>query len=80
MTKITRGVYINCEAKIKARIDRHAEALNLPRGVYCDQAVQAQMDLEDAFGGPLTSQFRVVLLKNVKAMVAKMNEAFDHEF
>jgi hypothetical protein len=33
------------------------------------------MDLEDAFGGPLTEQFRAMILRNVGGMADKMEKA-----
>ena len=69
-----------CEALPQARIVgvdlaahmlRHAEASNLSASKYAGVAVDFLLDLEEAFGGPLTEQFRRMLVGSAnKAQVA----------
>ena len=47
---------------------------NLSAGKYGEVGMKFYMDLEDAFGGPMTQQFRDMLLRNVGGMAAKLEK------
>jgi hypothetical protein len=42
---------------------------------YTAVALEFYMSLEDAFGGPMTEQFRSMILRNVGGMAAKLEKA-----
>ena len=66
-----RSVHANLTAGNHARLLRHAEACNLSASKYAGVAVDFLLDLEEAFGGPLTEQFRRMLVGSAnKAQVA----------
>jgi len=64
-------VHANLSSGNHARLLRHAEAANLSASKYAGVAVDFLLDLEEAFGGPLTEQFRRMLINSSnKAQVA----------
>jgi hypothetical protein len=66
-----RSVHANLSSGNHARLLRHAEAANLSASKYAGVAVDFLLDLEEAFGGPLTEQFRRMLINSSnKAQVA----------
>ena len=66
-----RSVHANLSSGNHARLMRHAEAANLSASKYAGVAVDFLLDLEEAFGGPLTEQFRRLLVNSVsKAQIA----------
>ena len=66
-----RSVHANLSSGNHARLLRHAEAANLSASKYAGVAVDFLLDLEEAFGGPLTEQFRRLLVGSAsKAQVA----------
>jgi hypothetical protein len=69
-----RGLFVNMNKADHARMQRRAAAANLSAAKYGDVAIRFYMDLEDAFGGPMTEQFRTMLLRNVGNMAAKLEK------
>lgn len=69
-----KGSYINLPLSDHARLQRRAAAANLSVGKYGEVGMKFFMDLEDAFGGPMTEQFRGMILRNVGAMAAKLEK------
>jgi hypothetical protein len=66
-----RSVHANLTSGNHARLVRHAEASNLSASKYAGVAVDFLLDLEQAFGGPLTEQFRRMMVGSAnKAQVA----------
>jgi hypothetical protein len=59
-----RSVHANLSSGNHARLLRHAEAANLSASKYAGVAVDFLLDLEEAFGGPLTEQFRRMLINS----------------
>jgi len=59
-----RSVHANLTSGNHARLVRHAEASNLSASKYAGVAVDFLLDLEEAFGGPLTEQFRRMLVQS----------------
>jgi hypothetical protein len=57
-----------------ARMTRRAAAANLSAGKYGEVAMRFYMDIEDAFGGPMTDQFRAMILRQVGGMAAKLEK------
>ena len=51
-----------------------APAAHLTSAKYTGVALEFYMDLEDSFGGPLTEQFRSMILRNVGAVAAKVEK------
>lgn len=70
-----QGVYANISDKTHARLQRRAPAAHLTAAKYTGVALEFYMDLEDAFGGPMTDQFRQMILRNVGGMAAKLEKA-----
>ena len=70
-----KSYYINTTPSEHARAMRRAAAANLSVGKYGDVAVRFYMDIEDAFGGPMTDQFRAMILRQVGGMAAKLEKA-----
>ena len=74
--KTTRkGTFANLTDRTHARLQRRASAADLKPARYVAIATEFLLDLEDAFGGPLTQQFRAMLLRNVSVMAAQMEKA-----
>lgn len=69
-----KGFYVNMGLGEHARLTRRAAAANLSAGKYGEVGMKFYMDLEDAFGGPMTTQFRDMLLRNVGGMAAKLEK------
>jgi hypothetical protein len=70
LTGDRRSVHANLTAGNHARLLRHAEASNLSASKYAGVAVDFLLDLEQAFGGPLTEQFRRMMVQSAgKAQV-----------
>ncbi len=59
-----RSVHANLTSGNHARLLRHAEASNLSASKYAGVAVDFLLDLEQAFGGPLTEQFRRMMVQS----------------
>jgi hypothetical protein len=53
---------------------RHAEAANLSASKYAGVAVDFLLDLEEAFGGPLTEQFRRLLVNSASKAQAALKK------
>lgn len=70
-----KSVYANISDKTHARLQRKAPAAHLSSAKYTNVALDFYMDLEDAFGGPMTDQFRDMILRNVSGMAAKLEKA-----
>lgn len=70
-----RSVFANLTSTTHARLQRHAPAAHLSSAKYTGIALEFYMDLEDSFGGPLTAQFRSMILRNVGGMAAKLEKA-----
>lgn len=69
-----KGYYINLPTTEHARLTRHSAAASLSAGKYGEVGMKFFMDLEEAFGGPMTDQFRNMLLRNVGGMAAKLEQ------
>jgi hypothetical protein len=66
-----RSVHANLTSGNHARLLRRAEAANLSASKYAGVATVFLLDLEEAFGGPLTEQFRRLLVNSArKAQIA----------
>lgn len=70
-----RSVFANITAETHARLQRRSEASHLSAAKYTGVALDFYMDLEDSFGGPMTDQFRQMILRNVGGMAAKLEKA-----
>ena len=68
------GLYVNMATSDHARMRRRAAAANLSDSKYGAVAINFYADLEEAFGGPMTDQFRNMLLRNVGGMAAKLEQ------
>lgn len=68
------GFYVNIATADHARMQRRAAAANLSDSKYGAVAINFYADLEEAFGGPMTDQFRNMLLRNVGGMAAKLEQ------
>lgn len=68
------GLYVNIHREDYDRMSRRAAAANLSVSKYGAVALDFYADLEDAFGGPMTEQFRSMLLRNVGGMAAKLEK------
>ena len=68
------GLYVNMATQEHARMRRKASAANLSDSKYGAVAINFYADLEEAFGGPMTDQFRNMLLRNVGGMAAKLEQ------
>jgi hypothetical protein len=55
-------------------LQRRAPAAHLTSAKYTGVALEFYMDLEDAFGGPMTEQFRSMILRNVGTVAAKVEK------
>jgi len=69
------SVYANISDNTHARLQRRAPAAHLTAAKYTGVALEFYMDLEDAFGGPLTDQFRAMILRQVGGIAAKVERA-----
>lgn len=74
VTKNRTGFYVNMSLGDHGRMQRRAAAANLSDSKYGAVAINFFADLEDAFGGPMTEQFRNMLLRNVGGMAAKLEK------
>jgi len=70
-----KGVFANLSTDLHDRMHRRAAAADHKAAKYVAVAVEFYMDLEDAFQGPLTEQFRAMILRNVGGMADKMEKA-----
>ena len=70
-----KSVFANISEKTHTRLQRRAPAAHLSSAKYSGVALEFYMDLEDAFGGPMTEQFRSMILRNVGGMAAKLEKA-----
>jgi hypothetical protein len=70
-----KGVFANVSGSTHDRMQRRAPAAHLSSAKYTAVALEFYMDLEDAFGGPMTEQFRAMILRNVGGMAAKLEKA-----
>jgi hypothetical protein len=69
-----KGYYINLPLREHTRLTRRSAAASLSAGKYGEVGMKFFMDLEEAFGGPMTDQFRNMLLRNVGGMAAKLEQ------
>jgi hypothetical protein len=69
-----QGVFANLSEKTHARLQRRAPAAHLSAAKYTSVALEFYLDMEDAFGGPMTDQFRGMLLRNISGMAAKLEK------
>ena len=69
-----KSVFANISDKAHARLQRRAPAAHLTSAKYTGVALEFYMDLEDAFGGPMTEQFRSMILRNVGTVAAKVEK------
>lgn len=69
-----KSVYANISDNTHARLQRRAPAAHLSSAKYAGVALEFYMDMEDAFGGPMTDQFRGMLLRNIAGMAAKLEK------
>jgi hypothetical protein len=60
-----RSVFANISGAAHAKLQRHAPATHLSAAKYTGLALTFYMDLEEAFGGPLPEQIKVMLLKSM---------------
>jgi hypothetical protein len=70
-----QGVYANLDHNLHERMHRRAAAADHKAAKYVAVALEFYCDLEDAFGGPLTEQFRAMIIRNVGGMADKMEKA-----
>jgi len=70
-----KSVFANIADSTHGRLQRRAAAAHLSAAKYTGVALDFYMDLEDAFGGPMTDQFRSMILRNVGGMAAKLEKA-----
>lgn len=70
-----KSVFANITSEAHSRLQRRAPAAHLSSAKYTGVALEFYMDLEDAFGGPMTDQFRQMILRNVGGMAAKLEKA-----
>jgi hypothetical protein len=70
-----RSVFANISNDTHVRLQRRAPASHLSAAKYAGVALEFYMDLEDAFGGPMTEQFRAMILRNVGGMASKLEKA-----
>jgi hypothetical protein len=70
-----KSVFANISDQVHARLQRRAPAAHLTAAKYTGVALEFYMDLEDAFGGPMTEQFRSMILRNVGGMATKLEKA-----
>lgn len=76
LTGARRSVHANLSTGNHARLLRHAEATNLSASKYVGVAAEFLLDLEDAFGGPLTDQFRRMMVQNAAKASAVLKKVF----
>ena len=69
-----RSVHAHLSSGNHARLMRHAEAANLSASKYAGVAVDFLLDLEEAFGGPLTEQFRRLLVNSASKAQAALKK------
>ena len=69
-----RSLHANLSSGNHARLMRHAEAANLSASKYAGVAVDFLLDLEEAFGGPLTEQFRRLLVNSASKAQAALKK------
>jgi hypothetical protein len=69
-----KAVFANISDQAHARLQRRAPAAHLTSAKYTGVALEFYMDLEDAFGGPMTEQFRSMILRNVGTVAAKVEK------
>jgi hypothetical protein len=69
-----KSVFANISGEAHARLQRRAPAAHLTSAKYTGVALEFYMDLEDAFGGPMTEQFRSMILRNVGNVAAKVEK------
>jgi hypothetical protein len=70
-----KSVFANITSEAHSRLQRRAPAAHLSSAKYTGVALEFYMSLEDAFGGPLTDQFRAMILRQVGGMAAKLEKA-----
>jgi hypothetical protein len=76
LTGPRRSVHANLTTGNHARLLRHAEASNLSASKYAGVAVDFLLDLEEAFGGPLTEQFRRMIVQSAAKANVQLKKVF----
>lgn len=71
-----KSVHANLSTGNHARLLRHAEAASLTASKYSGVAVGFLLDLEDAFGGPLSEQFRRMMVQNATKANQTLKKVF----
>jgi hypothetical protein len=61
-----KSVFANISDQAHARLQRRAPAAHLSAAKYTGVALEFYMDLEEAFGGPMTEQFRASIMYTAK--------------
>jgi hypothetical protein len=76
LTGTRRSVHANLDSGNHARLLRHAGAANLSASKYAGVAVDFLLDLEESFGGPLTEQFRRMIVQSAAKANAQLKKVF----
>ena len=72
-----KGVFANLDNELHDRMHRRAAAADHKAAKYVAVALEFYCDLEDAFGGPLTDQFRSMISRNVGDMADKLEKTLN---
>ena len=71
-----KSVHANISAANHVRLKRHAEASSVSGSKYVGLAAEFLLDLEQAFGGPLTEQFRRSMVQLASRYEAAQKKVF----
>jgi len=69
-----KSVYANITHATHAKMQRHAPAAHLSSAKYAGVALEFYIALEESFGGPMTEQFRAILVRNASGVAAKLEK------
>jgi len=75
----SKRVTISLLPKLHARVMRAAPAHRVSNNRYAQMALEFMLDCEDAFGGPMTEQFRTMTVRNLKKTQEKLQKFFSDE-
>jgi hypothetical protein len=72
-----KGVYANLDNELHERMHWRAAAADQKAAKYVAIALEFYCDIEDAFGGPITEQFRAKVIRDVAGMADSLKAAIN---
>jgi hypothetical protein len=74
-----KGVFANIDADLHERMHWRAAAADHKAAKYAALAIEFYCDIEDAFGGPITEQFRARVVQDVAEMAGNLKKTMNRK-